>query len=258
MPNRIVRLRLAPRRLSPVEADLLVFGDTEFFSADTDLRGRLLGPTSPYATTIEVAYPLRKLPQPLPGFPLTRRIVIPEPSFWDPISPFLYWGTVELWEGEDLHDRVPVRYGLRSAVLRADGLRWNGQRLSLRVAPDEEIDADQVPNLKGRGFNAAFMNWPDPALLEAAERFGLILIGKPTSPGDEPYESPALLGWLLPQDWRHHESEWLDWVRRQHLPVGHCFDGQPIPEGVSFLIGGPVGPWLRLLADENGELGRIG
>lgn len=258
MPNRIVRLRLADRRLSPVEAEILVFADAENLSSDTELRGRLTGPSCPYATTIEVAYPLRKLPQPLPGMPLARRIVIPEPSFWDPTSPFLYRGVVELWEGEDLHERLSVRHGLRSAVLRPDGLRWNGQRLTLHVAPDEEIEPAQVPELKAQGFNAALLNWPDPALLEAAERLGLILIGKPTTPEGDIPESAAIFGWLMPHDWRERESEWLDWLRRQRGPVGQYFDDQPIPEGVSFLIGGPAGPWLRLLPGDDGELGRIG
>jgi hypothetical protein len=258
MPNRIVRWRLANRSLSPVEAEILVFAETQSVTPQTEIRGRIAGPTCPYSTTIEVAYPLRRLPQALPGMPLARRIVIPEPSFWDPTSPFLYRGAIELWEGEDLHEKISVRYGLRSAVLRSDGLRWNGQRLRLLVSPHEDVQPRDVASLREHGYNAAFLDWPDPALVEAAETLGLILLARPASPADETVESAALFAWILPRDWRQAEAEWMRWMQRQRAPIGMYFDAGPVPQGVAFLIDAPDGPWLRLQTDSEGELGCIG
>src|SRR5262245_53340852 len=106
MTNRLTRLRVVNRNLSPVEAELLIVGDAAYLTRETELVGRFTGPTCAYATTIEVAYPLRRLPQPVPDLPLARRVVIPEPSQWDPVSPFLYHSTIELWQGGDMHQRL--------------------------------------------------------------------------------------------------------------------------------------------------------
>jgi hypothetical protein len=258
MRNRLVRCRLAHRTLTPVEAEILVFADAETLTAETNLRGRLVGPMCPYSTTIEVAYPVRQLPQPLPGMPLTRRIVIPEPSFWDPVSPFLYRGSIELWEGEDMHESIPVRTGLRSVVLRPNGLKWNNRPLRLLVASRDDINPQEVPALRQRGFNTIFLDWPDPALLDAAETWGLLVLARPTTPTAEVIESTAVVACLLPSDWRRAETEWLDWMRRQRTLIGMTFDGREVPANVAFLIDGPSEDRPCLSSDGMGTIGRIG
>jgi hypothetical protein len=117
MANRIQNVRISIRSLAPVEADLLVRVEVDDNAADIDIRGRLVGPICPYATTVEVAYPLRPVAK-----PTERRVVIPEPSVWDPVCPFLYRGEVELWSDGHMSDRTTLRYGLWSANLRPDGL----------------------------------------------------------------------------------------------------------------------------------------
>ena len=82
----------------------------------TEVRGRLVGPRCPGVTTIEVAYPLRPFPcQPGGVPPLSRRVVIPEPSLWEPQHPFVYRVVVELWEGGQRCDQRQFDYGLRMA-----------------------------------------------------------------------------------------------------------------------------------------------
>src|SRR5262249_43127631 len=145
----------------------------------TELVGRFNGPICAYASTVEVAYPLRRLPQPVPDLPLARRVIIPEPSQWDPVSPFLYHSTIELWQDGDMHQRLQSWHGLRTVALRPDGLRWNGKRLKLRVARGPEIEADHLSALRADGFNALIADWPDRPLLAAAEHVGFLLLAYP-------------------------------------------------------------------------------
>ena len=63
MPNRIRQLRLLDRSLTPNEAEVWVFVEAESMSATTEVRGRLMGPSCPYASTVDVAYPLRPFPK---------------------------------------------------------------------------------------------------------------------------------------------------------------------------------------------------
>src|SRR5687768_8525338 len=100
MSNAIRRVVVRDRSLSPSGAELWVTVEAESDAPGAEVRGRLMGPRCLYASTVEVAYPLRPFPRHPEGLPpLTRRVVIPEPSFWDAESPFLYEGPVELWEG---------------------------------------------------------------------------------------------------------------------------------------------------------------
>src|SRR5262245_11376218 len=97
--NRIYRLEVRDRLIDPNSPEVWISVTPERASPTTELRGRLMGPRCLYASTVEVAYPLRPfhdMPDGLEG--LARRVIIPEASFWDPISPFLYQGPLELWD----------------------------------------------------------------------------------------------------------------------------------------------------------------
>src|SRR5262245_1291929 len=97
--NQIRSLSLHTRSLCPTEAEVWILPDVAQITRTTELRGRLIGPTCVYASTIEVAYPLQPFPKPPEGVsPLARRVVIPEPSLWAPPHPFLYRAIVELWQ----------------------------------------------------------------------------------------------------------------------------------------------------------------
>jgi hypothetical protein len=73
-----------------------------------------VGPHCPGASTVEVAYALRPFPQLPEGVPpLSRCVIIPEPSLWEPGQTYSYQAIVELWEGGRLCDRAQFEYGLR-------------------------------------------------------------------------------------------------------------------------------------------------
>src|SRR5919201_1885533 len=133
MNNRIHQLEVRDRSTVPAEAEVWITVVPEQVTPATEVRGRLMGPRCPYASTVEVAYPLRPLPRPgATGPGLVRRVLIPEASLWDPESPFLYQGPVELWQDGQRCDQVTVSHGLRTISLGPRGLRWNGRPLALR------------------------------------------------------------------------------------------------------------------------------
>jgi hypothetical protein len=257
MTNRFRRVQILTRSLSPVEAVLTVSGEAEQVTPQTELRGRMIGPTCPYAATIEVAYPLRPSPKMPDALPLTGRIVIPEPSLWDPVSPFLYHGHIELWQDGVLHDRASVRHGLCSFRLQAGDLSWNGKPLKLRAASRPNLAPNDLPSLRAAGYNALLLEWPAPALLEAAEHIGFVVLAQLSSPVAVS-NSTALMAWVLPKNWRSRESEWRTWLNTQRQLVGAPYDDGPVPEGVRFLIDGPDSLGLpRIVTGATGELGSL-
>src|SRR4051794_3816870 len=105
MANRIREVQVHDRSVIPAEAEVWVRVVPERLTPATEVRGRLMGPRCAYASTVEVAYPLRPLGPPVgnglravpaarggerppcrwgnddaPG--LTLRVVIPEASLW--------------------------------------------------------------------------------------------------------------------------------------------------------------------------------
>ena len=176
-------------------------------------RGRLVGPRSVYARTLEVAYPLRALfpspPTPLPrsggeGSPESLpacRVVIPEPTFWDPETPFLYEVRVELWEDGQLVDRAEAVHGLRTRGLTPGGLRWNGRPITLRGVTRAALTPEDAAALRQAGCNTLVAPAHAAALWDAADRLGFLVLGRVADSGEP---SPALrshacvLGWLLP------------------------------------------------------------
>src|SRR5439155_23720798 len=122
MSNRIQQVQVRDRSLDPAQAELWISVEAERITPTTELRGRLTGPRCLYAATVEVAYPLRPYLR-----RLTARVVVPEPCLWEPQCPFIYEGSLELWEDGGRCDRVEVQRGLRRILLGPGGLRVNGR-----------------------------------------------------------------------------------------------------------------------------------
>ena len=114
MSNKLRQVTAQVRRLSAAEAEVWLLIEAERITPTTEVRGRLMGPRCPGVSTIEVAYPLRPFPRQPEGLPpLSRRVVIPEPSLWEPGQPFVYQAVVELWEDGQRCDGAEFDYGLR-------------------------------------------------------------------------------------------------------------------------------------------------
>jgi hypothetical protein len=184
MTNHIQTIRVRNGRLDPAEAEVWLFVHPERLTSATQVRGRLVGPRCPYAGTVEVAYPLRELSREYQstGTPhLILRVVIPEASLWDPESPFLYQGRVELWQGDQLCDRAQVSHGLRTLGLGPSGLRCNGRPLPLRGVARAACSEAEARALHDAGYNTLLAPaGADPALWDVADRFGFLVLARVT------------------------------------------------------------------------------
>src|ERR1043166_3181621 len=109
MANRIRDGFVVNHRLDPVETELHIWVEVEEVTPTTEIKGRLMGPRCAYASTIEIAYPLRPVPDEQQEIRyLKRRVIIPEPSWWEPKLPFLYQGPLELWQDGELCERREI------------------------------------------------------------------------------------------------------------------------------------------------------
>jgi hypothetical protein len=171
-------------RLDPTEADVWISVYPERLTSVTQVRGRLLGPRCPYATTVEVAYSLREHSREYEstGTPhLTARVVIPEASLWDPESPFLYQGPVELWQGGERCDQVHVSHGLRTLSLGPQGLRCNGRLFPLRGVVRGVWSDGEARSVHQAGVNTLLAPaGAGPALWHLADRFGFLVLHRIT------------------------------------------------------------------------------
>ena len=171
--------------LTPTEAELGVSVSVDRATPGLEILGRLMGPQCPYSTTIEVAYRLRMLPCP-PGEPpvLLGRVLIPEPSWWDVQSPFLYSGPVELWEGGQQVEEVRIRCGLHHATANGDWITWNGQPLlGLNAIARLTLGSDELPLLQqADDVNLVIIDAENLLeLCDTADEIGMLLAGRTTS-----------------------------------------------------------------------------
>jgi beta-galactosidase/beta-glucuronidase len=154
-----VQLRLL--RLTPVEA--VIECDAP---AGAEVRGRLAGPTCVYATTVEVAHHV-----------CGNRIIIPEPAWWDPQSPFLYRGLLTVCrDGVELeHEQVQI--GLRHTIRADRGLVHNGRRIELTSQRILAADEADLLRLRNDGFNAVDVPTATAEqACEIADRIGLFVV----------------------------------------------------------------------------------
>jgi hypothetical protein len=252
MGNRIISVDLLTTRFDPAEAEFAVVVTPEQLLPDLELRGRFTGPKSPYGETIEVAYNLRPL---APEDELPRaRVIIPEPSFWEPAAPFIYDGIVELWQAGELADRRKVSHGLRNLALRRHGLSLNGQLFKFRGARVNRLDESEARRLHEAKFNWLMtpVTAENVGIWEIADRYGFLVLGQVDATGDEVFwlaeeqtsSHISCFGWVLPQAVLEQRQVWHTAVsvlrgHRQQLLMGIRLD-EPftgvLPGEVSFVV----------------------
>ncbi len=145
-------VQVVNHRLDPTETILHVLVE---YGTDVpnecQVRGRLNGPRCPFSTTIEIAYPLRERSR---GDVITMSTVIPEPSWWDSESPFLYAGFVEIVRENVAVIRANFQHAIYWLQMTSKGLRLNGQPFVLRGKCIAAIgDADSLRDIRDRRFN---------------------------------------------------------------------------------------------------------
>jgi hypothetical protein len=213
MPNRILRTMFSVSRLDPAEAEIWISVYPERLTSETVVRGRFTGPRCVYASTVEVAYPLREHSREYEktGDPHIRvRALIPEPNLWDPISPFLYDGVLELWQGKECCEQRRFRQGLRALGLSSQGLFWNSRPLTLRGTTCTGLTEEEARALHTAGCNAlvAAVGTATADIWELAERFGFLMIGRMASREQlrPRKENTSSIGWLVTSEFWNSDS----------------------------------------------------
>jgi len=113
---------------------------------------------------------------------------------WSPETPALYTAECELMTGGAVQDRMSTTFGVRRVEVDAqNGLRINGRGYKLRggcihhdhgllgAAAIDRAEVRKIELLKARGFNAVRTshNPPAPALLDACDRLGMMVMEEP-------------------------------------------------------------------------------
>lgn len=182
MTNRIVSSRITGMRLSPTEADIRISVQPQSLFVGTEVRGRWVGPRCAYASTVEVAYPLRE--QERTHDAINLRVLIPEPSLWDPQSPFLYQEMLELWQDNTLCERISRQQGLRTFQVTKAGLIWNGKPLSVKGLLEPPASEEEFRVCRQEGYSLLDMSAEklSPSLLDLADIHGFLVLGRDGAP----------------------------------------------------------------------------
>jgi hypothetical protein len=242
-------------QLTPVEAEIRIFLGIRGEGEDVKVRGRLTGPRCPYTSTVEVAYPMQQLPPShytwSVAYPLIVRAIIPEPSLWDPVSPFLYQGSLLVLQKDQPWIEVRLSHGLREFRLSRNGLRWNSQPLTLRGIACERLTEEEALRLHREGYNALLVPVAEEtaAVWEIADRYGFVVIGR--WPGTQESlalihrlkQHPSCLAWLVSEEMARKElfySLGLPQLSSENYPlVGLEYERgipEPLPKDIRFFV----------------------
>ncbi len=180
--EQLTNVEVRQHTLTPTNAELHLLFYTEGSLSSPEIRGRLMGPTCQYSSTIEIAYSIKPIDVPeWSSATLAGKVIIPEPSLWDPATPFLYSGPIELWDGDKRLARGTLTHGLRSVQLTPKGLRWNGKPFHLRGIEGigfEKLTESEVARLRDNGINAVVPGYGDGdiELLSLADKVGFVVL----------------------------------------------------------------------------------
>jgi hypothetical protein len=187
------------------------------------------------------------------------QVIIPEPSFWDPETPFLYQGRVELLQDGRPWFHEQVCHGLRILQLTPRGLRLNGKPLLVRgFAREPTREADTLP-LRGAGGNLLLASLVAGELWRLADRLGFMMLGLVAEDGLDELVLPRALrcgstrllaehtscfGWLLPESALQRGVDWWMAARAPlHAGLPHLLGVEltrapslPLPREIAFVV----------------------
>ena len=183
MSESAILIRKHIVRLTQADAEIRFLVSCPGSAGDLHVRGRLMGPRCPYAATVEVAYPLRELernPDKSGGTGILLRTVIPEPSMWDPESPFLYSGPLGIWQGDKLLEQQTMQLGFIGWGLGTRGLRVNGKYIDLQASVVAGLDAESATRLREQNVNCVVVDVgkAPPTTWDIADRYGFFVLGR--------------------------------------------------------------------------------
>jgi beta-galactosidase len=174
-----------------------------------------------------------------------RVVEVPSPMLWSPDSPNLYSAEVEVAVDGRTADEVSTRFGIRKIEVDAErGFRLNGEMLKLKggcmhhdngplgAAAIDRAEERRVELMKANGFNAirTSHNPPSPALLDACDRLGMLVIDEAFDQWNEAKSGNEQDYHRFFKDW--HARDIASMVRRDrnHPSVAMWSIGNEIPE----------------------------
>ncbi|GAB2467629.1 hypothetical protein GCM10011375_31240 [Hymenobacter qilianensis] len=122
---------------------------------------------------------------------LVQALAVKSPERWSVEKPALYMALTEVYQGQQLIDQVETPFGIRSISIDAkNGFQLNGQTVKLKggcihhdngplgARAYDRAEERKIELLKASGYNAirCSHNPPSPALLDACDRLGMLVI----------------------------------------------------------------------------------
>jgi hypothetical protein len=189
------------RTLNPAEANVQFHVTVDHPNNRLGVKGRLVGPRCAYASTVEVAYPLKDAPPSEPGR-LSTRVIIPEPNLWEPACPFLYEATLELFLDRSRIDVRTMIVGLRTITIRGSSFFLNGKRFELKTMEAVHLAESGLAQAR-KQFNTVVLpvSLDVRPLWHACDHMGLGVLGlvlhQSQSVPEHFADHACLLGWLV-------------------------------------------------------------
>jgi beta-galactosidase len=228
---------------------------TELSSLSASREGAILRTTILNGEGTEVA----QAETPLQGLSVQQTLLVKNARLWSVDDPYLYTLLSEVLLGDAVVDTETTAFGIRSISVDAqNGFRLNGVPLKLKggcihhdhgplgAASYDRAEERKVELLKASGFNAlrSAHNPPAPALLDACDRLGLLVIDETFDcwrQGKNPNDYHVYF-----EEWWQRDTEALVKRDRNHPSVIMWSIGNEIPEALGIPDGAS---WSRRQAD---------
>ncbi len=174
---------------------------------------------------------------------VTHELSVTDPTLWSLDEPYLYTLISEVAVAGEVVDKETTTFGIRSISVDAKGgFRLNGETVKLRggcvhhdhgllgAASHDRAEERKVELLKASGFNAirSAHNPPAPALLDACDRLGMLVIDESFDcwrMGKNPHDYH-----LYFEDWWQRDTESMVRRDRNHPSVVMWSIGNEVPE----------------------------
>ncbi len=158
--------------------------------------------------------------------------LIDAPQLWSTETPNLYTAIIEVHNESKLIDKIETKFGIRSISVDAkNGLSLNGKSIKLKggcIHADngplgamsyDRAEERKIELLKASGFNAirCSHNPPSPALLDACDRLGMLVINEAFDTWKEPKN--AFDYHLYFNDWWKKDIESMIFRDRNHPSI---------------------------------------
>src|SRR6266511_1912365 len=189
--NRLRGIEHYKLTVSPAEADIWFRVVVQKVTPGTEVRGRIVGPRSLFAETVEVVSPLRSVrywegEQRSVRYwegdqvAMIARTAFPEPGFWDPHTPLLYRVVVELWQDGQRCEVSGFDLGFRMIEMGSGNVFVNKKPFFLQGMPYLPQSREEAAARRQTGYNLVLAGKGQWHWWVRASPMGFLLLEKVT------------------------------------------------------------------------------